>query len=276
MDEIDRMIEAALVEDIGTGDITSNLVIDSDARGKGIIRAKSDLVLAGIETARRTFLAADADIRFDALSSDGERLSSGAAIANVEGRLRSMLAAERTALNFLQRASGIATLTARYVEKVRGTKAKILDTRKTAPGLRALDKAAVRAGGGVNHRTGLFDEILIKDNHIAAAGGVGEAVGRAKTDKPDSVKIEVEVGNLEELDEAVEAGVDIVMLDNMDIDDIAKAVERVAGRIKIEASGNVTLESVADIARAGVDFISVGALTHSAPAADISMYIERL
>jgi len=276
MDEIDRMIEAALVEDIGTGDITSNLVIDSEAKGKGIIRAKSDLVLAGIETARRTFLAADADIRFDALSSDGERLSSGAAIANVEGRLRSLLAAERTALNFLQRASGIATLTARYVEKVKGTKAKILDTRKTAPGLRALDKAAVWAGGGVNHRTGLFDEILIKDNHIAAAGGVREAVGRAKTDKPDSVKIEVEVGNLEEFDEAVEAGVDIVMLDNMDIDDIAKAVERVAGRVKIEASGNVTLESVADIAHAGVDFISVGALTHSAPAADISMYIERL
>ncbi len=276
MDEIDRMVKAALAEDIGSGDITSESVLDPESGGKGIIHAKSEMVLAGIEFAIRTFRAVDKDVRFDARFSDGDRLQPGDKIAFVEGRLRSLLATERTALNFLQRASGIATLTARYVERVRGDKAKILDTRKTAPGLRALDKAAVRAGGGTNHRFGLFDAVLIKDNHIAAAGGVREALTRAKRSVSSSMRTEVEVTNNEEIDEAIEAGADLIMLDNMNVGAIAEAVARIAGRAEIEVSGNVNLDMVADIARAGVDFISVGALTHSAPAADISMDIRKL
>jgi len=275
MDEIERMVKAALLEDIGSGDLTSRLVIDSHAMGRAAICAEAELVLAGMDAARLTFLNVDKDLRFNAGFTDGERLAAGAIIAHIEGRLRSLLAAERTALNFLQRASGIATLTAEFLKRVSGTKVKILDTRKTAPGLRALDKAAVKAGGGQNHRIGLFDGILIKDNHIAAVGGISEAIKRAKAAAPRSMRVEVEVTNQIELDEAIEAGADVILLDNMSLNDMADAVRRAKGRVLIEASGGVTLDNVAAIAATGVDFISVGALTHSAPAADISMDIEK-
>ena len=275
MDDIKKMVKAALAEDIGSGDLTSRLVVDSRAKGRGIIRAESELVLAGMDAARLTFLTVDPDIRFIAKFADGKRLTKGKIVAQIEGRLRSLLAGERTALNFLQRASGIATLTAEFVKRARGTKAVILDTRKTTPGLRALDKAAVRAGGGHNHRIGLFDGILIKDNHIVAAGSVVVALKRAKAGAPGGMKIEVEITSLKELEEAISAGADIVMLDNMNLSNIAKAVRQAKGRVLIEVSGGVNLKTVAKIAATGVDFISVGALTHSAPAADISMDIEK-
>jgi len=275
MDDIERIVKAALLEDIGSGDLTSRLVIDSHAMGRATICAEAELVLAGMDAARMTFLNVDKALRFNAGFTDGERLATGAIIAHVEGRLWSLLAAERTALNFLQRASGIATLTAEFVKRVSGTKAKILDTRKTAPGLRALDKAAVKAGGGLNHRIALFDGILIKDNHIAVVGGISEAVRKAKAGAPRSMRVEVEVTNQIELEEAIKAGADVIMLDNMSPNDMADAVRRAKGRVLIEASGGVTLDNVAAIAAIGVDFISVGALTHSAPAADISMDIEK-
>ena len=275
MDDIERIVKAALLEDIGSGDLTSRLVIDSHAMGRATICAEAELVLAGMDAARLTFLNVDKDLRFNAGFTDGERLATGAIIAHIQGRLWSLLAAERTALNFLQRASGIATLTAEFVKRVSGTKAKILDTRKTVPGLRALDKAAVKAGGGLNHRIGLFDGILIKDNHIAAVGGISEAIKRAKTAAPRSMRVDVEVTNQIELEEAIKAGADVIMLDNMNLNDMADAVRRAKGRVLIEASGGVTLDNVAAIAATGVDFISVGALTHSAPAADISMDIEK-
>lgn len=275
MDDIDRIVAAALAEDIGTGDITTRLVAPEGVGGNAVIRAKSTLVLAGMDAAERTFQSVDRETIFKLEHSDGEKLETGSVIAHVEGDMSSLLAAERTALNFIQRASGIATLTARYVDKIKGTKAKILDTRKTAPGLRTLDKAAVRAGGGYNHRTGLFDGILIKENHIVAAGGIKQAVEAAKTGAPHLMKVEIEVTNLDELDLAVEAGAGVIMLDNMDVDLILKAVERIGGEIPLEVSGNVSLDSVGEIAKTGVDYISVGALTHSVVAADISMYIEK-
>lgn len=271
---MDRIIKAALDEDIGTGDITTRLVVGADRTGKAVIVAKSDLVLAGIEWARRTFGLIDPAVEFRARARDGDKLAAGDVIARLNGPYPGLLAGERTALNFLQRASGIATLTARYVEKAEGTAAAILDTRKTAPGLRMLDKEAVAAGGGVNHRAGLYDGVLIKDNHIAAAGTVTEAVELALAGAGHLMRIEVEVKNLDQLSEAVEAGADVVMLDNMSLDDIRKAVEIAGKTVLLEVSGNVNLENVADIAAAGVDFISVGALTHSAPAADISMDME--
>lgn len=275
MDAIDKIVSAALAEDIGAGDLTTRLVIPPQVMGRGIILAKSDMIVAGIDTVCRTFKMVDPKIDIDVKFNDGEKLKSGAIILVVRGRLRSLLEAERTALNFLQRASGIATLTSRFAAKVKNSKAKILDTRKTAPGLRLLDKAAVRAGGGFNHRMGLFDAILIKDNHIASAGGVTEAIGRAKAAAPHLARIEVEVTDLDELDEAIEARADVIMLDNMSIKKIAEAVKRIDGRALIEVSGNVSLDTAAQIARTGVDFISVGALTHSAAAADISMEIEK-
>jgi len=272
--EMDKAIKAALEEDIGAGDITGRLVVGSHREGKAVITAKSDCVLAGVEWARRTFELVDRRVEFRAVAADGNKLSPGDVIARLRGSYRSLLAGERTALNFLQRASGIAALTARYVEKVEGTAAVILDTRKTAPGLRALDKAAVAAGGGVNHRNGLFDGILIKDNHIKAAGGIADAVELALAGAGHLMRVEVEVKNLDELSEALDAGADVVMLDNMSLEDIRKAVETAGEVVLLEVSGNVSLENVADIAAAGVDFISVGALTHSAPAADIAMDVE--
>jgi len=273
---LDRLIEAALAEDLGPErrDVTSLAAIDESAQGAAEIRAKSSLVIAGIEAAARAFRMLDPSIRFDAYVRDGARLSPGGVAARIEGSLRTILMAERTALNFLQRLSGVATLTAKFVEAVRGTKAVILDTRKTTPGWRAIEKYAVRCGGGTNHRMGLYDAVLLKDNHVQAAGGVAKALQRARSF--DRVHpIAVEAGTLAEVEEALMASADRILLDNMDLPTLRRAVQRVAGRVPLEASGGVTLESVRAVSECGVDFISVGALTHSAPAVDLSIDLVR-
>jgi nicotinate-nucleotide pyrophosphorylase (carboxylating) len=267
------LIRHALSEDLGEGDVTSEAIIPADASATAEIKAKQDLVLAGIDVAREVFHHLDPSIKFEQLAKDGDKIKTGAVLARVSGKTRVLLAGERVALNVLQHLSGIATLTARYVEKLSGTKARILDTRKTIPGLRQLEKYAVRMGGGKNHRMGLFDMVLIKDNHIKAAGGITIAVGRVREKLRDRFKIEVEAKTLDEVREALAAKADIIMLDNMTLDRMKEAVKLIAGKALVEASGNVTLETIRAIAETGVDLISVGALTHSAPAADISMKI---
>ncbi len=262
-----------LAEDLGRGDVTTLLLVPPDLRGRGKIVAKAPGVLAGIPVAAEVFRLLDAGIRFDPQKGDGDELAPGQVVAELEGPLAAILGAERLALNLLQRLSGIATLTRAYVRAVAGTKAKILDTRKTTPGLRALEKYAVRVGGGQNHRFGLFDGILIKDNHIAAVGGVAEAVRRAKAGAPHHLKVEVEVRDLAELEAALSAGADLILLDNMDEATIREAVRLAGGRVPLEASGNMTLKRVRGVAEAGVDYISVGALTHSAPALDLSLEV---
>jgi len=271
-DAISEIVARALAEDVGPGDVTTAATVAPEAQCRAEIVAKAEGVIAGLEVARATFEAVDSSITFEPVVADGARVSAGTVVARVAGNTRGVLTAERTALNFLQRMSGIATLTAQYVEAVRGTKARILDTRKTVPGLRLLDKYAVQMGGGENHRIGLFDGVLIKDNHIRAAGGVGEAVRRAKaaTDLP---RIEVEVQTLDEVEEAIAAGAEVILLDNMALDEIRPAVARVAGRCLIEVSGGVNLETVRSLAETGVDYVSVGKLTHSAPALDLSLEI---
>jgi nicotinate-nucleotide pyrophosphorylase (carboxylating) len=236
--------------------------------------AKQELVLAGLDVAREVFHYLDSTIQFTPLANDGDRIKKGTVVARVSGSTRVLLAGERVALNLLQHMSGIATLTAMYVEKVRGLKVEVLDTRKTLPGLRQLEKYAVRLGGGKNHRFGLYDGVLIKDNHIKAAGGITQAVESARRHAHHLLKIEVETKNLEEVREALAAKADIIMLDNMPIDMMREAVKLIAGRALVEASGNVTLETIRAIAETGVDFVSSGSLTHSAPAADISMKIK--
>ena len=261
-------------EDGAHRDITSQLVIPSEMQGIGRIMAKQDLVLAGIEPATRFFVYFDSEIRVEIKIEDGMQMSVGDVAATVEGSMRTLLAIERSSLNLLQYLSGIASLTAQFVERVKGTKARILDTRKTIPGMRGLEKYAVHCGGGQNHRLGLHDAILIKDNHIAAAGGVGKAVLRAKIEGGLDRFVEVEVKDIAQLEQALDAHADRALLDNMTPDQLAGCVERAAGRIELEASGNVTLDNIGRIARTGVDFISIGALTHSAPAVDINMKIE--
>jgi nicotinate-nucleotide pyrophosphorylase (carboxylating) len=274
--EIRRIIEGALREDIGPGDVTTGSVLTGRERGRARAVAKADMVIAGIHVFKEVFLAVDPEIRFHEKVRDGETAKKGDVIAEVSGRLGSILRAERVALNFFQRMCGIATLTRRYVDEVRGTKARILDTRKTAPGLRVLDKYAVKAGGGLNHRFALYDGILIKDNHITAAGGIAAAVKRAAAARTPALKIEVEVKNLKEVKEALKAGADMIMLDNMSLPDMEKAVRFIAGRAPVEASGNVSLLNVRKVADTGVDYISAGALTHSIAAADISLNISSL
>jgi len=264
------IVARALAEDIGPGDVTTAAVVLEGHISSGRIIAKAAGVAAGVEVAREVFRQVEPRIQFTPGLRDGAPVESGREIATVEGPTAGILTAERTALNFLQRMSGIATLTAEYVRAVEGTGAAILDTRKTAPGLRALDKYAVTVGGGRNHRFGLYDGILIKDNHIRAAGGVKEAIGRAREAR-HTLRIEVEVTDLAELQEALEAEADAILLDNMDVDMLREAVKRVAGRAITEASGGVSLERVAEIASTGVDLISIGRLTHSAPALDISL-----
>ena len=277
--EIKHLIGLALSEDIGSGDVTSEALLESEPSGKAIIIAKQEGVVAGLPVAGMVFRAVNPRLVFRMLKRDGDRIRKGEKLALIRGKIQGILSAERTALNFLQRLSGIATLTARYVREVKGTKTKILDTRKTTPGLRVLEKYAVKTGGGENHRMGLFDMILIKENHIKAAGGVSQAIMRARLKRRDE-KVEVEVRSLSEAREAVKSKPDWIMLDNMRIDRMRKTVRliRSASRaIKIEASGSVTLKNVRNIALTGVDFISVGALTHSAPALDMSlMLIEPL
>jgi nicotinate-nucleotide pyrophosphorylase (carboxylating) len=267
----------ALDEDLGRGDVTSEVTVDEDTRALGRFVAREALVVSGLEAARAVFAEADPEVRFTALAEEGEAVSEDSVIAEVEGSARSVLAAERVALNILMRLCGVATMTREYVRAVRGTLASITDTRKTAPGMRVLEKAAVRAGGGKNHRAGLDDGVLIKDNHLALAGGVGEAVRRAKEGAPHLLKVQVEVEDTGMLRRALEAGADAVLLDNMSPGEVAEAVayaREAAPDLIIEVSGRVDLGSVRAYAEAGPDLISSGALTHSAPAADISLDLE--
>ncbi len=304
MSELDALVvreivERALREDIGSGDVTTEAICEPDQMGRAVMRTKEPCVVAGVPVAQMVFAMLDARVRYTPHARDGDRLSVGQLIAEIEGPLRAILMGERTALNLVQRLSGIATMTARYVEAVRDFSVNILDTRKTAPGLRVLDKYAVRVGGGQNHRMGLSDGVLIKTNHIRAAGGIARAIERARHHAPTTLKIEVEVKDLQELCEALEAGADIIMLDNMALDEMRRAVQLVKGPNPLssfpkeawgkaplpasgrgwgrgpllEASGGVTLENVREIAATGVDFISVGALTHSVKAIDIHLEV---
>ncbi len=267
-----NIIHLAINEDIGSGDITTTLLIPEEDRSKAIFIAKDNFILAGMPFCREVFRLLDPSIIFKETISEGLEVHKGDILAEVSGKTRSILNCERVALNILQRLSGIATLTRLYLKKIQGTKTRILDTRKTTPCIRFMEKYAVKIGGGNNHRFGLFDGIIIKDNHIKAVGSIRESIKRAKAIH-HLIKIEIEVQRLEELKEAIEAGADVVMLDNMSVSEIKKAVEISNGRVLLEASGNITLENIKKVAETGVDFISVGALTHSAKAADISLKI---
>jgi nicotinate-nucleotide pyrophosphorylase (carboxylating) len=262
-------IQRALVEDIGSGDVTTESIVTAEASMNGQIITKQAGVIAGLDIARVVYQTVDSQVAFQSQIDEGARVENRQVLALVSGRTRSLLTAERTAMNYLGRMSGIATLTHQFVEAVAGTKAVILDTRKTAPGLRAVDKLAVMRGGGQNHRIGLYDMILIKDNHIDYAGSITEAVRRART-AASGLKVEVEARTLEDVDEALAMHVERILLDNMTPEIMAEAVKKTAGRAKLEASGNVTLETVRRIAETGVDYISVGALTHSAKVFDVS------
>jgi nicotinate-nucleotide pyrophosphorylase (carboxylating) len=268
-----ELIDQALAEDVGGGDATTQLLVPEHATGRATLTQKAPGVIAGLRVAEAVFHRVDPTLRWHTHVSEGMWSEAGTRVAEVAGPSRSILTAERVALNFLQRLSGVATLTARYVREVEGTGARILDTRKTTPGLRVLEKQAVLAGGGHNHRSGLFDAILVKENHAAMAGGVGEATRRALS---SSLPVEVECSSLAEVREALEAGAPRILLDNMTNDQLREAVALTAGRAKLEASGGVSLETVRAIAETGVDYISVGALTHSAPALDVSLILEPL
>jgi nicotinate-nucleotide pyrophosphorylase (carboxylating) len=274
---IEEVVTRALDEDCAWTDVTSHAVVPPETRGRASIMMKTPGVVAGLEVAQAVFLRVDPSLNFRALINDGQRVKVGDPIATVEGRLASILAAERTALNFLQRLSGIATETRRYVDEIAGLKARIVDTRKTTPGLRLLEKYAVETGGGHNHRLHLGDGILIKDNHLAALRSQGmtlaDAVTRAKANAPHTLRIEVEVEKVEEARQAVEASADIVMLDNMSPEEMRRAVGLIAGRALAEASGGITLANVRQVAETGVDLISVGAITHSVKALDISLEV---
>jgi len=267
------VIDRALAEDLGAGDLTTQAVVPEGAQARARIHQKEPGVVAGLRVARSVFERVDPELVFVAHCPEGNWREAGA-IAEISGPAASILAAERVALNFLGRLSGVATLTARYVHAVAGTTARILDTRKTTPGLRELEKQAVRVGGGVSHRSGLYDAILVKENHAALAGGVGEATRLALERAPDGVMVEVECATLAELEAALAAGVPRILLDNMGVDELGQAVEISAGRAELEASGGITLDSVRAVAETGVDYISVGALTHSAPALDVSLLLD--
>ncbi len=271
---IHRLIQIALDEDVGAGDITTTAVLTGEEKGTARAVAKSDTVVAGIDVFREVFLFLDPGLAFTGHFRDGQKVVKGDVVAEVSGRLASILVAERVALNFFQRMCGIATMTRRFVDEIGPSKAKIIHTRKTVPGLRLLDTYAVRVGGGSCHRFGLFDGALVKDNHIASAGSIARAVASVRKRLPITVKVEVEVTNMREVEEALAAGADLIMFDNMNIPDMAKAVQLVAGRVPLEASGNVTLDNVKKVSETGVDFISSGALTHSVKAADISLRVE--
>ncbi|MCR4396133.1 MAG: carboxylating nicotinate-nucleotide diphosphorylase [Candidatus Saccharicenans sp.] len=274
-ERVDQLIDLALAEDLPAGDITTEAVVPAGERARGVFLAKQDGVLAGIEIAARVFSRLDPDVEFRKKLEDGQEFQRGQLLAEVSGRAASLLQAERTALNFLQRLSGIASLTKSFVDEVRGTRARILDTRKTTPGWRALEKYAVRMGGGWNHRLSLSDMVLIKDNHIRIAGGISPALKKAReylrARNLSSIKIEVETASLDEVREALENGADWIMLDNMLVEEIKAAVALVSGRVPLEISGQVNLQTVRNLALTGVDYISVGALTHSFRSADISL-----
>ena len=280
-DHSDILIELALAEDIGDGDVTSLYFIPEERRACAFVAVRKDGVVSGVELAARIFAAVDRELDVEILIADGSRVSSGALLIRVEGSARSILTAERTALNFLQRLSGVATLTAHYVEQLKGTRAQILDTRKTTPGYRLLEKQAVLNGGGSNHRLGLYDRAMVKDNHLVAEGGtqaIQAAIHRLKSDKP-GVEVELEADDIEQVRSFLTMdGVDHILLDNMSLEQLREAVDLRGERGKpmLEASGGITLESLRTIAKTGVDFISVGALTHSAPALDIGLDFETL
>ncbi len=272
--EAERIIESALREDAPGGDITTNLLFDREERATALFRAKTSGVIAGLPIAERVFQKLDPTFAFKALIQDGEHVGAGTILAEVTTTRRALLTGERIALNLLQRMSGIATLAAQYVEAVKDLPVKILDTRKTAPGLRILDKYAVRAGGATNHRLTLSDLAMVKDNHIRLAGGIWPAVRKIRTLAPKDLRIEVECATLDQVREALEAGADIIMLDNMMPGLMREAVQLVKGRAQVEASGNISLATIREVAETGVDFISVGKLTHSASALDISMKVQ--
>jgi len=276
--QIDSIIDIALAEDISHGDLTSETLIPPELQGKASLLAKAEGIVAGVEVARRVFLRVDPSLKIEVFIKDGAQVKPGDIIAAISGRVISILKAERTALNFLNRLSGIATLTAQYTAKTQGVATSILDTRKTTPGLRLLEKYAVRMGGGKNHRLHLGDLILIKDNHLTALRALGmslkDIVAKAKQNAPRGIKVEVEVNTIQEAREAVEGGADIILLDNMSPDEMRQVVSLVPDYVKTEASGGITLDNVQAAAMAGVDFISIGALTHSVKALDISLELE--
>jgi nicotinate-nucleotide pyrophosphorylase (carboxylating) len=271
---LDEIVARALAEDLGDGDVTTAATVPADTRASALITQKAPGVVFGFEAAGKTFRALDPEAEIEHLAREGQWRERGDVLL-IEGRARALLSAERTALNFLQRLSGVATMAARCVAAIEGTDARILDTRKTTPGLRTLEKAAVASGGATNHRAGLYDAILIKENHAALAGGVGEAVRRARDAAPE-LPLEVECRTLAEVDEALAAGAPSILLDNMSPDQLREAVEHVAGRAQLEASGGVTLQTLKEVAATGVNFVSVGALTHSAPALDLSLILTPL
>jgi len=268
---MDELLRQALAEDIGSGDVTTLCVIPADLHGSAVVFGREPFVLSGSKPFRRVFELLDPQISVNCLFEDGQQVGPDVAVFRIEGRVRTLLTAERTALNFAQRLCGIATLTRKMVDALRGTGCRLLDTRKTTPLLRSLEKEAVRHGGGKNHRFGLADGILIKDNHIAAAGGLKESVRLARQNAPHTLRIEVEVENIEQLDEAIAAGADVVLLDNFTPDRLKEAVAVARGRVLLEASGGVNLETIRTIAQTGVDFVSCGSLTHSAKAIDLTM-----
>jgi nicotinate-nucleotide pyrophosphorylase (carboxylating) len=273
MHTTDDLIQLALKEDIGPGDITTDNLVAPETRGTGVIVAKQDLVVAGLRVADRVFATLEPTIDFDACFADGDRVPAGSTVARIEGTLAALLKGERTALNFLQRLSGIATQARDYVAEVAGTSVKLVDTRKTTPGWRVLEKYAVRIGGAHNHRMGLYDGVLIKDNHIAVSGGIANAVKKARQAISHLVKVEVETATLEEVQEALAAGADTIMLDNMDLEQIRQAVRLIDKKALVEVSGGVTRKQLTELVQTGVDLISIGALTHSAVAVDLSMNI---
>ena len=268
---LDARLRDFLQEDIGHVDLTATLMVDEAMTGRFEMRAREPMTIAGLAVAARVFSLYDAGIDIERLSADGQTVPEGAVLMRLQGPARSLLTVERTALNLIQHLSGIATLTARYVERIAGTGAQLVDTRKTTPGLRALEKHAVACGGGRNHRLGLDSGGMLKDNHIAVCGGIAEAVARARSRVPVLTRIEVECDRLDQVEEALAAGADVIMLDNMPVETMRRAVELVNGRVPLEASGGVRLETIRDIAETGVDFISVGRITQSAPAVDIGL-----
>jgi nicotinate-nucleotide pyrophosphorylase (carboxylating) len=275
VEELTALVRRALDEDVGAGDITTQATVAPGTRARALITQKAPGVIYGLEPAARTFAALDPDARIERLVGEGVWREQGGPVMSVEGLAQALLTAERTALNFLAHLSGVATMAARAVRAVEGTGARVLDTRKTTPGLRMLEKQAVAAGGASNHRAGLYDAILIKENHIAAAGGIGEAVARARAAAPEAAgTLEVEVSTPQEIGEALAAGAPRLLLDNMDEQGLRAAVAQVAGRAELEASGGVTLQTVRSRAETGIEWVSMGALTHSAPALDLSLILE--
>ena len=271
--QVDKLIDLAIAEDIGSGDITTDSLVPSDLAGKAVILAKEPLVLAGLETARQVFARFDEQTVFKATKAEGDQVQTNETFINLEGRLAALLKAERIALNFLQRLSGIATHVRAYVDAMGDSPVRLVDTRKTTPGWRVLEKYAVRVGGAANHRMGLYDGVLIKDNHIAACGGVKPAIERARQDISHLIKIEVEVSSLEEARQAIAAGAEVIMLDNMSLGEIRQAKAMIGQSALVEVSGNVTMDRLKELADTHVDLISIGALTHAARSVDISMRI---